>query len=319
MMNSIPTPAKSIKKFPHSAVFLLLTFSSLWSEQCLGSTTESWKNTGSGNWNDNANWNTSSFPNGLNQSVNLGKSITAPSTITLGQDITPKPSCLFQHEPIPHYSVGINNFNFQSDTGNLSISVNSGNHEIYAGINAPLSTLHIAPGINSSLLISGPIEGTLSLVKSSSGTLILSGNNTYSGSGGTEITGGTLQAGAQNTLPSSGQVYISIKGAALDLNDYSQIIGNLGGVAGSIVNLGENANTTLTLGNENTQGFAGTIIGSGGIAKQGSGVLTLSGANTYLGGTQYQFLVRSKQGCEYASIFWSRLSYFQCYTRFKSF
>src|SRR5207244_285824 len=69
----------------------------------------------------------------------------------------------------------------------------------------------------------------------------------------------------------------------------NQTIKDLSGVAGSTVTLGGNR---LTVGTTNSTTFAGVLAdggASGGtgasLVKQGSGTLTLTGANTYSGGT----------------------------------
>ena len=124
MMNTNAITAVSAKKFPHSALFLLLTFSSLWIDQCHGNTAESWNNTGSGNWNDNQNWNKSDFPNEKSKIVNLGGSITKPSTVTLGQDIALGHLTISSLSPYTISGSGVNKLIFQSDIGHLSISVN---------------------------------------------------------------------------------------------------------------------------------------------------------------------------------------------------
>lgn len=62
----------------------------------------------------------------------------------------------------------------------------------------------------------------------------------------------------------------------------NQTIESLSGVSGTSVLLGPN---TLTFGNATSQTFAGTINGTGGIVKQGSGTQILTGTNIYTGGT----------------------------------
>ncbi|WP_155487144.1 autotransporter-associated beta strand repeat-containing protein, partial [Vibrio harveyi] len=67
----------------------------------------------------------------------------------------------------------------------------------------------------------------------------------------------------------------------LDLNGFNQTIGSLTG-AGSVT-LGA---ATLTAGGDNSSTpFSGTITGTGGLTKTGTGTLTLSGANGYFGAT----------------------------------
>ncbi len=62
----------------------------------------------------------------------------------------------------------------------------------------------------------------------------------------------------------------------------NQTIESLSGVSGTSVLLGPN---TLTFGNATSQTFAGTINGTGGIVKQGSGTQILTVTNIYTGGT----------------------------------
>ncbi|MQR01648.1 autotransporter-associated beta strand repeat-containing protein [Glaciimonas soli] len=95
-----------------------------------------------------------------------------------------------------------------------------------------------------------PWNGT-TLTKNGEGTLTLSGENTYSG--GTVINGGTLQ------------------------------IGN-GGTSGSIV--GDVANNgTLVFNRSDALRYDGIVSGTGALTQAGSGTLTLTGTNTYEGGT----------------------------------
>ena len=75
----------------------------------------------------------------------------------------------------------------------------------------------------------------------------------------------------------------NIAGAALDVNA-GETIGTLsgGGTAGGNITL--NANT-LTVNQAINATYTGIVSGAGGIDKQGAGMLTLSGANTYTGAT----------------------------------
>jgi outer membrane autotransporter protein len=116
---------------------------------------------------------------------------------------------------------------------------------------------------------------------SNTGTVVLAGNNTYSG--GTTINSGTLQAGSTTAFsPNSAFTVKSV----LDLNGFSNSVGSLAG-SGTVTNNGSPA--VLTAGGNGTNTvFSGTLINgtaSLGLIKTGVGTLTLSGANTYSGGT----------------------------------
>jgi outer membrane autotransporter protein len=116
------------------------------------------------------------------------------------------------------------------------------------------------------------------LIKIGTGTLTLSGANTYTGP--TMVNAGTLQAGAVNAF-SSASAFTVASGAILDLAGFNQAIGSLAG-AGSVT-LG--AATLTTNGDDSDTTFSGTISGSGRLVKVGEGTLTLSGNNSYQGGT----------------------------------
>jgi autotransporter-associated beta strand protein len=87
-------------------------------------------------------------------------------------------------------------------------------------------------------------------------------------------------AGAQNVFSGISALTIA-NGATVDLRDFSQSIGSLSG--GGALALG---GATLTTGGDGTSTlFSGAITGSGGLVKVGQGTFTLTGANSYTGGT----------------------------------
>jgi autotransporter-associated beta strand protein len=124
-----------------------------------------------------------------------------------------------------------------------------------------------------------------SLTKTGAGTLVLSGANTYSGT--TTVSAGTLKLGAANVIPDgTGKGNVSVAGT-MDLNTYSETINGLSG-AGTVDTVA-GGTPTLTVGNnDQTTTFTGVIQNTAGtlaLTKSGTGILTLSGANTYSGTT----------------------------------
>ena len=129
------------------------------------------------------------------------------------------------------------------------------------------------------------------------GKTILSGTNTYSG--GTQLNSGTLSLGSTTAL---GSGTLTIDGGTLDCSVASLVNGNNNAQAwnGNFAFAGTNAlnlgTGNVTLGanvqiNTSASGtttpltIAGNISGSYGLAKVGTGVLVLSGSNTYTGTT----------------------------------
>ncbi len=185
--------------------------------------------------------------------------------------------------------------NTVSFTRGFSISAGGGEVDITtAGQTLTLSTGTIvtAGGLTiggaGATTISSIISGSGSLTKTStSGTLVLSGANTYLGD--TIIQGGTLQLGIVTGIPSGttkGNVSL-VSGATLDVNGKSPTINGLTG-GGTILNNGTTGQTISIGSNNITSTFDGVIQdGTGTLAftKTGTGTLTLTNANTYSGTT----------------------------------
>ncbi|WP_308217220.1 autotransporter-associated beta strand repeat-containing protein [Variovorax sp. RO1] len=139
--------------------------------------------------------------------------------------------------------------------------------------NGPTQTTTVESGA-----FSGAITGAGQLVKTTAGTLTLTGANTYSG--GTTVHDGMLRFGAASAL--SQNTAYTVNGGVLDLGSFNLRASSLSGVGGT-VQLGS---ATLTAGSANASTtFAGSIDGTGSLVKEGTGTLTLSGSNTYTGGT----------------------------------
>jgi autotransporter-associated beta strand protein len=142
-----------------------------------------------------------------------------------------------------------------------------------------------AGGGGTSTLFAGVIQdgtGGIALEKSGSGTLTLSGTNTYTGA--TTINAGTIALTGTGSIAASSGVNLTTVFSTFDISGTTAgaSIVSLQGVSGSNVNLG-----TQTLTSTNSFGpniFFGAINGSGGFTVSG-GTQTLGGANTYTGVT----------------------------------
>ncbi len=187
---------------------------------------------------------------------------------------------------------GKGNFSLASgstlDLNSLASTVNglSGGGTI---TDSQISTVTLTAGAsNATGAFSGVIQdgnGTVSLTKTGSGTLTLSGLNTYSGD--TTVSTGTLQLGIASALPSGlGKGNLLLNGS-LDLAGFSTTTNGLSG-SGSVTNSSGVA-TVLTAGaSDQTSSFSGNIqngTGTLALTKTGTGTLTLSGNNTYSGAT----------------------------------
>ncbi|MCA0245038.1 MAG: autotransporter-associated beta strand repeat-containing protein [Proteobacteria bacterium] len=151
------------------------------------------------------------------------------------------------------------------------------------------NTLTVASSVDTTFAgVIEPFGDTGGLTKTGSATLTLTGTNLYAGA--TTIAGGTLALAGTGSIAASSGVALAAAGVTFDISASSggQTIQDLSGVAGTFIVLGGN---TLTVGTANSTTFSGSISGSGGLTKQGSGTLTLEsmsgfdGTTTIAGGT----------------------------------
>jgi autotransporter-associated beta strand protein len=132
---------------------------------------------------------------------------------------------------------------------------------------------------DSSTTFSGSFVLGGEFVKEGSGVLTLSGVSEGLDSR-TTVSQGTLQVGNDFAIPRTSVTVTA--GATLDLQFWGDRIGSLAG-AGNVINHGG----LLWTGSDNSSTtFSGVMSGnSGRLVKEGTGVFTLSGANTYTGMT----------------------------------
>jgi fibronectin-binding autotransporter adhesin len=139
-----------------------------------------------------------------------------------------------------------------------------------------------------SLTLSSNMSGTGTLTKNGSGTLVLTGSNTYSG--GTTLNAGNLTLQSSNALgtatltQSSGSSLLTIDTTGTLTNTmslYNVLTLQSATLSGAItVN-----NATFDVDDGDTLTLSGGVGGTGGVTKNGTGNLVLSGSNTYSGAT----------------------------------
>lgn len=124
----------------------------------------------------------------------------------------------------------------------------------------------------------GPTWDGKSLTKLGAGNLTLSKTNTFTGS--TNVEAGTLTTGIDNAFATSSAVNVA-SGATLALNNFSQTTQDLTGAGAVTLGTG-----TLTAQNNNDTAFDGTMTGTGGVTKTGTGTLSLSSTGNSIGAAE---------------------------------
>jgi len=164
-------------------------------------------------------------------------------------------------------------------TGNPTVTLDS--------LLSPVSVTMNSASHDYTLRGNGGLAGDTSLTLEAANirTLTLGTASTYSGD--TTISGGTLRLGADNVIPDGtgkGKVTVNA-GSTFDLNTFSEAINSLSG--DGVVDTVAGGTATLTVGADNTgTTFSGAFQNTAGtlnLVKVGTGLLTLSGANTFTG------------------------------------
>ncbi len=142
-------------------------------------------------------------------------------------------------------------------------------------------------------VIAGTVSGSGSVVKAGTGTLALTGFNTYTG--GTTVSAGTLRAGNSRALGVGAVAVGSSASSAASLDLYGNEVGNAltlygygsageGGTVGALTNssaTAANVSGAVGLGSASAIGGSGAITLSGSVAASGNGLVFVgTGANT---------------------------------------
>jgi len=230
-----------------------------------------------------------------------------------------------------NYTVNALRFLGTSNTlnnGKLTLQANSGNATLFVTnaaaptinsdlvLGSDLSLIHGGTGV---LTINGVISGTNDITKTGSGTVVLNGSNSYTGT--TTIDGGVVIVTDDNALgATNGGTIVTTNGALhlsnnITINDSLTLAGSGGGI-GALRSIGgtntyagaitltnttrintdtglftisgniNGSNNNLTIGGTGNTIVSGSITNSSGsLTKNGAGTLTLSGSNSYTGVT----------------------------------
>ncbi|VVD70990.1 autotransporter outer membrane beta-barrel domain-containing protein [Pandoraea fibrosis] len=141
---------------------------------------------------------------------------------------------------------------------------------------APQSIIRVGDGTvdgaGYAVTIDNVLTSNTQLVKTDLGTLVLSGNNTYSG--GTAIQGGTVRISSDANLGAAAGG-LTLDGGTLETTTSTTSARNV--LLASTGTLLTDPGTTLTL--------TGSLTGAGSLTKEGSGTLLLTGAGSQTGDT----------------------------------
>ena len=133
----------------------------------------------------------------------------------------------------------------------------------------------------------GKISGPATLTKSGSATLTVATANDYTGA--TTVNGGTLVLNGSGSLGNGSDLTLS--GGALDLGGLSPAVGAFTIAAptssGDTLRNGSLTATRYAVSSASNVNLSANLLANGtaGLAKSGAGTLTLSGNNSYIGGT----------------------------------
>ena len=212
---------------------------------------------------------------------------TANFATELGQDISIKSLTVLGNTPTANNAVSI------AGTGGFTLTIGLGGITVNSGAAGLTISSAVALGAaqtwtNSSanaMTVSGVVSGSGSLTKAGTGTLVLSGNNTFTGA--LTVADGTLSIATINNASTNGVLGNSAGAVTLGGTSTTGTLQYTGSTASSTKPFSlaagggvfqiDTAATNLTL--------SGVVSGSGALSKTGLGTLTLSGANSYTGAT----------------------------------
>ena len=252
----------------------------------------SWSGDADGNWSEAANWTPAAVPGtAAGDIVRLAANITAARTVTI-DSVSRTVGTLIIGDPLSSYfnytldASGGAGLTFNNSGSNANL-VQTNNTSASDTVFAPLTlTDNLIVTNRATLTLSGVIGGSgKGLIKNGTGTLILSGANTYGGP--TVVNGsGPLQLGATDALPVTGAVILGGTNGLgnLNLGTFSQRLASLTALSTSstvtdFVTIGSGQSLVIN----GTAGlFVGTDAGANSTTKvtmSGGGALVVTNAS----------------------------------------
>lgn len=214
----------------------------------------SWDADASGTWSTAANWTADTVPDAVGTITNItgaaGATFSAARTITLDAPRTVGALTLDSAQAVT--IDGTSTLTLDNNSAAALLNASGADHLISTPLALKAGGVLADVADTKTLTLGGAVSGTgVGIVKSGTGTLLLTANNTYTGN--TSISAGTLQVGAGGTT---------------------------GAVAGPIASSG-----VLRFNRSDSVALSSVISGTGEVQFTGAGDTTLSAANTYSGAT----------------------------------
>jgi autotransporter-associated beta strand protein len=269
-----------------------------------------WNVNAAGNWSDATNWTSNpTVPGGAGSIINLTNDITANRTVTINTDSRTVGTLNIGDSDNTHAftlaASGGASLIFNNNGSGASI-IESGSIRDF--ISAPIILAdNLTTTIGGSLQLSGNITesgGARSITKDGAGSLLLAGNNTFSG--GVTLNAGQINIGSDGALGTGtftingGRVDIAGTGSGTTVTTTNNNIWNANWTMGrgstgtgtwnNNGNILLGANVTVSSANNFTVLNLGGVISDGGNNRSlalNATTVTLSGANTYGGGTSF--------------------------------
>jgi autotransporter-associated beta strand protein len=194
-------------------------------------------------------------------------------TLKLSNSLALQDSTLISGGIVFDSAVASHAFTFGGLGGSGNIALNDGTNAVALSVG----------NNNSTTTYSGALSGNGSLTMIGAGMLTLGGASSYAG--GTTISGGTVQYGVDNALPTTGPLQVS--GGVLDVAGHTATASTLTLASGSVVDSLGFGSLTATVYNVQG-GLIGARLGDNAgssLNKTTAALVTLGGANTYTGPT----------------------------------